>query len=104
MIIECCSICVGIMEFLDALKTLMWRIGSSATTRRSSLSCRGRDASMFIFSDLDALPLSFRSKIAGYAAKDFVLCCMLHISANVESGFGRLLIVLYSRVCLLVES
>ena len=29
-----------------------------------------------------------RSKIAGYAAKEFVLCCFLHTSANVEAGDG----------------
>ena len=49
---------------------------------------------MLIFSNLVALPSSWRSKIAGYAAKGFVLCCLLHISANLELGFDGLLIVL----------
>ena len=46
---------------------------------------------MFILSNLVALPLSWRSKIVGYAAKEFFLCCLLHISVNVESGVGGLL-------------
>ena len=53
---------------------------------------------MFILSVLVAPPLSWRSNIAGYAAKEFFLCCLLHISAKVESGFGRLLSVLSSSV------
>ena len=47
---------------------------------------------MFILSDLVAPPSSWRSKIAGYAAKEFSLCCLLHISVNVGSGVGGLLI------------
>ena len=43
---------------------------------------------MFILSDVVMTSLSFRSKIAGYAAKEFVLCCLLHTSANVEAGNG----------------
>ena len=46
---------------------------------------------MFILSDFVDPPSSWRSKIAGYAAKEFVLCCMLHIYDNAESGFGGLL-------------
>ena len=57
---------------------------------------------MFILSDLTAPPLSWRSKIVGYAAKEFVFSCLLHISAKVAPGFGRLLSVLSSSVCLLV--
>ena len=73
--------------------TLMWRVGSSTMTSRAGLSCRGKDASMFILSKLNDPLSSWRSKIAGYADKEFDLCCLLHISANVESGFGGLLIV-----------
>ena len=64
----------------------MWRVGSSAMTRRAGLSCCSKDASMFILSELDAPTLSWKSKIAWYAAKEFVLFCLLHTSANVESG------------------
>ena len=46
---------------------------------------------MFILSDLVAPPSSWRSKITGYAAKEFALCCLLHTSENVESGVGGLL-------------
>ena len=68
----------------------MWRVGYSTMTRRAGLSFCGKDARMFILSDLVAPPLSWSSKIAGYAAKGFVLCCLLHISVNVELGVGRL--------------
>ena len=43
---------------------------------------------MFILSDVVVTVLSCRSKMAGYAAKEFVLCCLLHTSVNVESGDG----------------
>ena len=43
---------------------------------------------MFILLDLAAPPSSWRSKIVGYVAKEFVLCCLLHTSANVEAGVG----------------
>ena len=43
---------------------------------------------MLILSALVELPSSWRSKIAGYAAKEFVCCCLLHVSANVEVDFG----------------
>ena len=82
----------------------MWRVGSSTMRRRAGLSCCGKDASMFVLSKLDAPPSSWRSKIAGYAAKEFVLCCLLHISNNVESGFGGFLIVWSSSVRSLVGS
>ena len=49
-----------------------------------------------------------RSKIAGYAAKEFVLCCFLHTSANVEaSDGGRGLLGWFansSKVCSLMGS
>ena len=80
-------------------RTLMWRVGSLTTTRRAGLSWRGKDAMMFILNDLVAPLSSWRSKIAGYAAKEFVFSCLLHLSAKVASGFGRLLCVLSSRVC-----
>ena len=38
----------------------------------------------------------------GYAAKEFFLCCLLHMYANVELGFGGLLIFRSSSVCSLV--
>ena len=43
---------------------------------------------MFILSDVVVTLLSCRSNMAGYAAKEFVLCCLLHTSANVEAGDG----------------
>ena len=70
----------------------MWRVSSLTMTRRAGLSCRGKDARMFILSNLVAPPSSWRSKIAGYAAKEFSLYCLLHISVNVGSGVGGLLI------------
>ena len=72
-------------------RTVMWRVVSLTMTRRAGLSFRGKDAWMFILSEIISPPASWRSKIARYAAKEFVLCCLLHISANVESGFGVLL-------------
>ena len=44
---------------------------------------------MFILSNVVVKSLSYRSKIAGYAAKEFFHCCLLHTSANVEAGDGR---------------
>ena len=41
---------------------------------------------MFILSDVVVTLFYCRSKMDGYAAKEFVLCCLLHISANVETG------------------
>ena len=70
----------------------MWILGSSRMTRRAGLSCRDKDARMFILSGIFAPPSSWRSKIAGYAAKEFSLCCLLHISVNVGLGVGGLLI------------
>ena len=66
----------------------MWRVYSSTMTRRDGLSCRGKDAKVLILSVLVDLPSSWRSKIAGYADKEFVHCCLLHFSANVEADFG----------------
>ena len=43
---------------------------------------------MFILLDVVVTSLLCRSKIAGYAAKEFVLCCLLHTSANIEAGDG----------------
>ena len=43
---------------------------------------------MFILSDVAVMVLSCRSKMAGYAAKESVLCCFLHTSENVETGVG----------------
>ena len=43
---------------------------------------------MFILSDVVVTSFSCRSKIAGYAAKEFVLCCLLHTSVNLEAGDG----------------
>ena len=51
----------------------MWRVGSSAMMRRTGLSCCGKEVRMFILSDVVVASLSCRSKIAGYAAKEFVL-------------------------------
>ena len=82
----------------------MWCVGFFTMTRRSGLSFLGKDASMFILSNLDAPPSSWRSNIAGCAAKEFVLRCLLHISTNVELGFGGFLIVWSSSVRSLVGS
>ena len=60
---------VGEVEFSMPQRTLMWRVCSSTRTRRVGLSCHGKDARMFILSDIVAPPLYWRSKIAGYAAK-----------------------------------
>ena len=57
---------------------------------------------MFILFEIFAPPSSWRLKIAGYAAKEFVFSCLLNISAKVASGFGRFLRVMYSSVYSLV--
>ena len=86
----------------------MWRVGSSTMMRRSGLSCCGKEARMFILLDVVVTSFSCRSKIAGYAAKDFFLCCLLHTSANVEAGddgrglLGRL--ANSSKICSLMGS
>ena len=68
----------------------MWWVGSSTMIRRAGLSCRGKDAKEFILSALVVLSSFSRSKIAGYTAKELVLCCLLHVSANVEADLcGR---------------
>ena len=66
----------------------MWRVGSSTMMRRAGLSCRGKEEKMFILADVVVTVLSCRSKMAGYAAKESVLCCLLHTSANVKTGNG----------------
>ena len=66
----------------------MWRVGSLTMMRRAGLSFCDKEARMFILSDIVVTSLSCRSKMAGYAAKEFVLCCLLHTSANVEAGDG----------------
>ena len=43
---------------------------------------------MFILSDVVVTVLSCRSTMAGYTAKESVFCCLLHTSANVETGEG----------------
>ena len=54
--------------------------------RRDGISCSSKDVKVFILSAGCAVPLSFRRlKIAGYAAKESVLRCLLHISKNVEA-------------------
>ena len=55
-------------------RTLMWQVKSSAMMRRAGFSCRGKDANVLTLSALVALPTSWRSKIAGYAANEFVCC------------------------------
>ena len=60
-------------------------------TGRAGLSCRSKDARMFILLDLVAPVLSWRLKTAGYAAKKFLLYFLLHISTKIESGVGGLL-------------
>ena len=66
----------------------MWRVGSLTMMRKTGLSCCGKGARMFILSDVVVTAFLCRSKTAGYAAKEFVLCCLLHTSANVEAGDG----------------
>ena len=66
----------------------MWRVGSSTMMRGAGLSCCGKEVRMFILSDVVMTLLSCRSKMAGYAAKDSVLYCLLHTSMNVETGDG----------------
>ena len=66
----------------------MWCVSSPTTTRRAGLSCCGKESRMFVLSEVVVTSLSCRSNIAGYSAKEFVLCCLLHTSANVEAGDG----------------
>ena len=44
---------------------------------------------MFILLDVVVTVLSCRLKMDGYAAKEYFLCCLLHTSANVETGDGE---------------
>ena len=66
----------------------MWRVSSSMMMRRAGLLCCGKEARMFILSDVVVTVLSCRSNMAGYAAKESVLCCFLYNSANVETRDG----------------
>ena len=61
----------------------MWRFGSLMMMGRAGLSCHFKDASMLILSALKELLSSCRSKIVGYAAREFSRCCLLQVSANV---------------------
>ena len=85
----------------------MWRVGSSTMTRRAGLLCCGKEARMFILSDVVVTVLFWRSKMAGYSAKESVLCCLLHTSENVEtwdSGRGLLGVFPTAYVCALMGS
>ena len=66
----------------------MWRVGSLMMMRRAGLSCCGKEVRMLFLSDVVVTVLSCRSKMARYAAKESNLCCLLHTSANVETGDG----------------
>ena len=63
---------------VDSLK-MMWRYG---------LSCCGKDAKLFIFYALVVLSSFRRLEIMCYAAKEYVLCCLLHVSTNIEANLG----------------
>ena len=67
--------------------------------------CCGKEARMFILSDVVVTVISCRSKMAGYAAKESVLCCWMHTSANVETwggGRGSLCVLSPASVCALM--
>ena len=66
----------------------MWQVGSSTIKRKDGLSCRSKGDKVFILSALVMLSSFSRSKIAGYAAKELVLCCLLHVSAHFEADLG----------------
>ena len=85
----------------------MWRVGSSMMTRRADLSYCGKEARTSILSDVVVMVLSCRSKMAGYAAKEYVLCCWIHTSANVATwggGQGSLSVFSPASVCALTGS
>ena len=85
----------------------MWRVGSSTIMRRDGLSCCGKEKRMFILSYVVLKVLSCRSNMAGYAAKESVLCCLLHTSENVETwdgGQGSLGVFSTANVCVLMGS
>ena len=67
----------------------MWRVGSLTMMRRDGLSCCDKEARMFILSDVVVTFLSCRSKMAGYADKEFVHYCLLNTYTNFEGGDGR---------------
>ena len=68
----------------------MGRVRSLTMMRRDGLSCRDKDDRVLTLSALMVLSSFCRSKIVGYAARESVLCCLLHVSANVEANFcGR---------------
>ena len=61
-------------------------MGPLTIMRRAVLYFYGKNVKVFILSSGCAVPSSLsRSKIAGYAAKESVLRCLLHISKNVEA-------------------
>ena len=66
----------------------MWHVVSLTMMRSAGLSCCGKEARMFIHSEAVVTLLSCRSKMSGYAAKESVLCSLLHISAKVETWGG----------------
>ena len=56
--------------------------------KRAGLSFRAKDTNVIILSRIVEMSSSWRSNIAGYAAKGFVRCCLPHISAIIEADFG----------------
>ena len=75
--------------------------------RSAGLSCCGKEARIFILSYVVLTLLSCRSKMAGYAAKESVLFCLLHTSAKVETwgdGRGLLGVLSTASVCVLIGS
>ena len=85
----------------------MWRIGSSTMMRRSGLLCFGKEARMFVLSDVVVTMLSCRLKMAGYASKESFLFCLLHTSANVDTcggGQGSIGVLSPASVCALMGS
>ena len=66
----------------------MWRVVSLTMMRRAGLSCCGKEGRMFILSDVVVAVLSCRLNTASNVAKESVLCCLLHNSANVETSDG----------------
>ena len=66
----------------------MWRVGSSTMMRRAGLLCCGKEARILTLSDIVLTVLTCRSKMAGYAAKESVICFLLHTFANIETRDG----------------
>ena len=85
----------------------MWRVGSSRMMIRAGLSCCRKEARMFILLNVVVTVLYWRSKMAGYGAKESILCCLLHTSENVETwdgGRGLLGVFSTANVCALMGS